>query len=225
MFEVTKDWNPRQALLKEIILKKDKFSQTQNLLLEMHSLVHSSTVYKANSATYFDEIWDGLGEAAFRTMPTVKDATIAWDIWHITRIEDITVNILIADGSQVLNEEWLGKLNTAVRDTGNAMTDEEIIVLSTEMDKDALFEYRNAVGKRTKEIIEGLDPGDMGRKFRPEQVARISAEGGVTEHKDSVWLLDFWGRKTVAGIFQMPVTRHQIVHLNDCRKLKQKCQK
>jgi hypothetical protein len=45
---------------------------------------------------------------------------------------------------------------------------------------------------------------------------------GVTEHKDSVWLLDFWGKKTVAGILLMPITRHQIVHLNDCIKLKER---
>jgi hypothetical protein len=58
--------------------------------------------------------------------------------------------------------------------------------------------------------------------MNPESVRRILAEGGVTGHKDSVWLLDFWGKKTVAGILLMPVTRHQILHLNDSMKLKEK---
>lgn len=223
MFDVAKDWNPKQAYLKEIILKPDKFEEAQGLLLEMHSSVHASSVYNKNGETYFDEIWRGLNDAAFRAMPTAKDATIAWDIWHITRIEDLTANILIANNKQVLDDGWLEKLNTSVRDTGNAMTDGEIISLSDSLSMDALYEYRCAVGERTRAIIETLRPPDMKRKFNPEQTARILAEGGVTTHKDSVWLLDFWGGKTVAGICLMPLTRHQIVHLNDCRKLKKKC--
>lgn len=221
-FNLAADWNPRQARLKEIILKPDRFAEARHLLLEMHSLVHSSSVCNTNIATYFDDIWSSLDEATFRTMPTAKDVTIAWDLWHIARIEDITANLLIAGGSQVLDAGWNERLNTQVKDTGNAMTDDEIMAFSSEIGMDALFEYRSAVGTRTRAIMEDLQPGDMKRRFGPEQTARILAEGGVTAHKDSVWLLDFWGGKTVAGICLMPLTRHQIVHLNDCRNLRRK---
>lgn len=225
MFEVVADWNAKQAHLKEIILNTNKFEEARQLLLEMHSLVHSSSVYKIMNTTYMDEICNGLTEAAFRTMPTAKDVTIAWDLWHLTRIEDLTANILIADGKPVLDESWLERLNTKVRDTGNAMTDGEIIAFSNEVGMEALFDYRRAVGMRTKTIIENLKPDDMKRKMDKAQLDRILDEGGLTEHKDSIWLMDFWGRKTVAGLFQMPITRHQIVHLNDCQKLKLKCRK
>ncbi len=47
-------------------------------------------------------------------------------------------------------------------------------------------------------------------------------EGGVLEHPESSRLLEFWGKKDVAGIILMPITCHQIVHLSDCIKLKQK---
>jgi len=50
-------------------------------------------------------------------------------------------------------------------------------------------------------------------------------DGGVLNNSDSIWLLDFWGKKDVAGIILMPITRHQIVHLNDCFNLKQKIDK
>lgn len=225
MFQVTKDWNPKQALLKDIILKKERFPDTKKLLLDMHSLVHASPVYGTQSVTYMDEIWDGLTDTAFRTMPTIQDVTVAWNIWHITRIEDLTVNILIQDSGQVLDDHWLSKLCTRVTDTANAMTDDEIILFSSEINKSALYEYRNAVGMQTKTVIESIGWDDLKRRFSPNQLTRIHDEGGVLDHKDSVWLLDFWGRKNVAGIFQMPVTRHQIVHLNDCIKLKQKCLK
>lgn len=225
MFQVGTDWNPLQARLKEIITKKEHFEEMKQLLLQMHSLVHSSTVYGGTTTTYMDEVWDGLDDRAFRTMPTIKDDTIAWDIWHITRIEDLTSNYLMQEREQVLDGQWLQRLNTTVTDTGNSMSDEEIISFSNQVNQDSLYEYRNAVGQRTKKIIEGLKPEDGKRKVSQEGISRIVKTGGVANHPDAIWLLDFWGKKTVAGIIQMPITRHQIVHLNDCRRLKELCKK
>jgi len=56
-------------------------------------------------------------------------------------------------------------------------------------------------------------------------IQRILKEGGVTTHPDSIWLLDFWGKKDVAGLLMMPVTRHQVGHLSDCIRLKGKIRK
>lgn len=225
MFQVAMDWNPKQARLKEIIGIEDRFEETISLLFHMHSLLHTSDVYQAATPTYMDGIWEGMDGKAFRTVPTAKDATVAWDIWHITRIEDLTANLLIAKGAQVIDDGWSARLNTGVKDTGNAMTDEEILRLSKELSPDGLRQYRDAVGRRTREIIGRLRPGDTRRKVEAEQLSRILQQGGVTSHPDSIWLLDFWGRKTVGGLFLMPITRHQIVHLNDCVRLKEKCQK
>lgn len=225
MFRPGTDWNPLQARLKEIITKKDHFCEMQELLLRMHSLVHSTDVYGGKEGTFFDEIWEGLEDYEFRTMPTVKDDTVAWNIWHITRIEDLTANYLMCDREQVLNPLWQERMRISVTDTGNSMTDDEIISFSNEIVKEVLYEYRAAVGKRTREIIEKLKPEEIKRKVSGEGIDRISAAGGVAQHPDAVWLLDFWGRKTVAGIIQMPITRHQIVHLNDCRRLKEVCRK
>ncbi|GHT56811.1 hypothetical protein FACS1894109_06990 [Spirochaetia bacterium] len=221
-----KDWNPKQAVLKEAIAdanaKPERFKEAIRLCLELHGSVHSAPVSNTKPPTIFDKLWDGLSRRAFETMPSTKGVTIAWNIWHLIRIEDITANILICNGKQVLNGTWLKKLKVAVRDTGNAMTKDEILNLSRSLNMDALLAYRNAVGSRTREIIGSLKPADLKRKMNPASVQRILTEGGVTGHKDSVWLLDFWSKKTVAGILLMPITRHQIVHLNDCTNLKEK---
>lgn len=225
MFQVGTDWNPRQARLKEIIAKPDKFDEMRALLSHMHSLLHKSCVYDTNPETYMDEIWDGLEEKAFSAAPAAGGATVAWNIWHITRIEDLTANILVDNGRQVLDEDRLKSLNTRVKDTGNSMTDEEIIKFSEELSMSELEKYRNDVGKRTREIIENLRQEDMKRRVEKERLARILDEGGVSRHKDSSGLLDFWGKKTVSGIFLMPITRHQIVHLNACQRLKERYKK
>ena len=216
-----RDWNPKQAALKEAITKSGRFKEAIQLCLELHGSVHSAAVSNAKSPTIFDGLRDGLSPKTFETLPAGKGVTIAWNVWHITRIEDITSNILIANDKQVLNSGWLKKLKVDIRDTGNAMTRDEIIHFSRALNMNMLMSYREAVGKRTHAIIKALSPPDLKRKVKP-QIDRILNEGGVTNHKDSIWLLDFWGKKTVAGILLMPITRHQIMHLNDSIILKNK---
>jgi hypothetical protein len=225
MFSMSKDWNPRQAALKEALSNPDHFDKAIGLCRELHGIVHSAQVTLSKRPTLFDELLDGLTQETFSTMLTAKDATIAWNIWHITRIEDITANILIADGKQVLNNTWLKKLGVTVRDTGNAMNRDEIMNLSNSLNMKTLRQYRDAVGLRTQAIVKNLSPQNLKRKVKPESVNRILAEGGVIEHKDSIWLLEFWGKKNIAGILLMPITRHQIIHVNDSMNLKKKALK
>ncbi len=221
-----KEWGEQQQLFKSIVLKPEGFEEAIKLCLELHAMVHSSEMSLIDAVTFEDELWEGLDEKTFRCMPTSKDVTIAWNLWHLTRIEDITMNILVASHAQVFNtEKWLEKMNVQVRDTGNAMTDEEIVDLSSRIDMQELRNYRIAVGRKTREIISEFKPTDLKRKLNDAQnLQRIFDEGAVLKHEDSKWLVDFWGRKNVAGILLMPITRHQMVHINDSIRLKEKYQ-
>ncbi len=225
MINVTKDWNPRQVLLKSYLAKKESFDEAISVALELHSLVHSSNISSTDMTTYLDELTDNLDENIFKAMPSMKGTTIAWNLWHITRIEDIASNILISDKGQVFNEEWQKKMNVSVTDTGNAMTKDKIKAFSSSIDMTAFLEYRNAVGKRTREVVIALEPQDLKKKVSHESLKRVLNEGGVLDIEESRWLLDFWGRKNVAGLLQMPITRHQIVHINDSMRLRKKCEK
>ena len=75
-----------------------------------------------------------------------------------------------------------------------------------------------------KMILSGeIEPGSRIREdFLAEQLEKIKQNGGVIDNPKSIWLLDFWGRKNILGLINMPITRHQIVHLNDCFKIKQR---
>lgn len=219
-------WNSKQTLLRSFLSKTDKFDEAIQLCLEQHAMVHSSEVSNIMKVTFEDELWEGMDEQIFRTMPTAKDATIAWNIWHSTRIEDITMNILVTGEKQIINtDNWIEKMNVTVCDTGNAMTDEEIIELSSKLNMQELRNYRAAVARKTREIIKNLKPADLKRKMESNRLQRILDEGAVSEAEGSKWLVDFWGRKNVAGILLMPVTRHNMVHINDSIRLKKKIKK
>lgn len=215
-------WAPKQTKLKEILFEKEKFHEAMALIKDLHSFAHQSEVTSDTPVTLGDMVCKDLALHEFEIMPTVKDVTIAWNLWHVARIEDLTMNLLVADGPQVFTKEWQEKLSTKVTDTANAMTDPEILSFSKEVNKEALLAYRKAVKERSQKIIEGLCFEDLERKFTKEQAQKIYLEGGVTDHPDSIWLVNFWGRKNVGGILLLPLTRHQAGHLNDCLKLKKK---
>jgi hypothetical protein len=218
-------WSSQHKTFKSLLLQPANFQEAMQLCLELHAMVHTSEMSGINTVTFEDQLWDDLAETTFRTMPAAKDATIAWNLWHLARIEDITMNLLVAGEPQVFNTgNWLTKLNVTVRDTGNAMTDAEIIDFSSKIDMAELRNYRIATGRKTRLIISKLQPADLKRKMLSANLQRIFDEGAVLPVEGSSWLVDFWGRKNVAGILLMPVTRHQMVHINDALLLKAKCQ-
>lgn len=206
--------------LNAIIRKPDKLDESKRLFLELHSKLHISSM-SGTERNEVDALLADLALHEYSIMPTSKDETIAWVLWHIARIEDLTMNILVADSKQLFDDEWKIQLNTPISDTGNALSDDEIMELSQRLNIERLVAYRNAVGQRTRDIVKSLSADDMKRKVAVQGLDAIKRVGGVTEQEDSRWLLDFWGKKDVVGLLLMPPTRHVIMHLNDCCKWKQ----
>lgn len=206
--------------LNRIIRNLDKIQESKKLFFEIHSELHLSEVYKINSNAV-NELINDLSDNEYRIMPTSKDETIIWILWHIARIEDVTIGILVAEEEQVFNKEWKKNINTNITDTGNAMTDDEIMEFSKRVNIKELLKYRNEVGKRTKKIVENLSSEKMILMANKNGLDKILSEGGVTEDENSFKLLEFWGKKDIAGILLMPPTRHELMHLNDCCRLKE----
>lgn len=218
-----KSWNDDIKELRKIILKPDKIQESKSLALSLHSMVHLSIMSGVNKKTFEDELWEGLDENTFRTSQNQKGRTISYGIWHCTRIEDITMNLLVAGDKQIFNREnWQEKINSNITDTGNAMSEDDIIEFSKNINMEELKNYRIEVGRRTRDIVENLSTQDMKRNFDKHRLQRILDERAVLDVKASNWLIDFWGRKNVAGIILMPMTRHQVIHINESLSAKKK---
>ena len=184
-----------------------QFDSAMQLALNIHAMIHTSNVSDSDQRTSFDTMLEGIEDDS--VIPTSKDETIAWHLWHIARIEDWVSNLLIAEQTQVFNDEWMTLLNVTIRGTGNAMGDEEIIDFSQRVSKQALIHYRNTGGSQTRSIIRNLQVEDLKRKPKPEYLDRLVSEGGLLEDKKSIWLKDFWGKYTVSGLILLPLTLHQ----------------
>ncbi len=223
MISVAKDWNPKQKALKSFLSNNDE-KEAVALCLQMHSQLHDSQLSLiANS--YQDMLINNLSEMCFRHMPFDSFSSIAWNLWHITRIEDAVCNILIADESQIFSKTLKNRMGASLMDTGNAMDLKEAVVFSKAIKMNELLNYRYKVGEKSQKIIKGLSRLDFKNKPHKRQLDRLLKENVIINHKESIWLLDFWSKKTIAGLLLMPITRHQIVHLNNCMKLKAKFMK
>lgn len=219
MLTVNEHWNPLQRVLKNA-LARGMTEEVKDIACHLHGLVHTAAVSEGKYKTFQDEILDNVNERAFRQTTSLKYQgyrTLAFFVLHMTRIEDICANVLIANEQQVIFEDsWLEKLNIDFRDTGNALTENEMQRFSASVNREALMDYRLAVGLKTQKIIKHLTKNQLKMKPEKYQTARILGEKSVVEHPDAVWLLDYWGKKTIGGLLMMPLTRHQLVHLNDC---------
>ena len=215
------DYNAKIEELRKLLKSSKTFQPAMKLAISIHAATHTATVSSSDTPTFCDHLLEGLSDEDYSVMPTEKDETIAWHLWHIARIEDLVGNLLIAEQSQILDDIWLDKLNVTVKDTGNVMTDEEIIRFSRQVNKTELIAYRNAVGRQTRKILHCLTPDDRTRKPRPEALSRLLSEGGLLEEKGSLWLLNFWGRHTVSGLILLPLTRHHMIHLPDSAAIKE----
>ncbi len=225
--EARKIWSTKHKQLTEIITKPEEHANAVALFLELHTYLYASDGTNPEQPTYEDELLKDLREQTMRSYPvhtTNSNNSIVWHIWHSARIEDITMNILTANGEQILHSaHFAHKLNIPFIHSGNGMSAEEIADFSKAIDIEALMVYRQAVAARTRSIIAALQPGQFRSKPGPAQISRISGEGAVKESEQ--WLIDYWGSKTVAGLVLMPATRHNFVHLNKAMRVKLKLQK
>ncbi len=216
-----KSLNKQQTQLRTMMMDSGQHEKAMALFMTQHAALHSAKVTSPETVSLEDVILDDITEGQMRHIPPGGEHSVAWAIWHIARIEDIAMNILVADGPQVFVEgDWPDQLNVSLRDSGNAMDAQAVAFLSDTIDLSVLRAYRVAVGRRTREIVSGLQPNDLKQKVQISCLERVREEGAVVEAASDI--VDYWGKRTIAGLLLMPASRHNLVHLNEALKLKRR---
>lgn len=148
----------------------------RDLFLDQHAAVHSAAV-GGNKVSLAERSFAGLSDEQMRVRPREDLNSLAWLLFHIARAEDIWINMLIAGRGQVFDDGWPKRLGITRRDFGIAMTSPEVTDLTQTIDVGALREYRDAVGRRTREIVTGFKPTDWDGVIDAAAVQRAAADG------------------------------------------------
>jgi hypothetical protein len=150
--------------------------EIRDLFLEQHAAMHTAAV-GGNKMSAAERTFAGLTDEQMRVRPREDLNSLAWLMWHIARAEDILVGQVVAGGPQLWDEGWKKRLGVARPDFGIGMTSAEVTELTRQVDVGALREYRDAVGRRTREIVSGFRPGDWEGAVQADAVERAAAAG------------------------------------------------
>ncbi|MFC1960151.1 DinB family protein [Chloroflexota bacterium] len=214
-------WNQQQKELRSLLDSVADHDQGIALFLAQHAMLHIESVSPAATGSFADALWQDLTAEQARYIPPNGEHSIVWCLWHIARIEDVTMNMLVAGRAQVWqDEDWAARLQTTRTDTANVMDRTAVVDLTASLDLDALREYRAAVGWRTRENVQVLQPGDLTQKVDSDRIAQVRASGVVVAEAQVI--VDYWSKRTLATLLLMPPTRHNMVHLNEAALLKKR---
>ncbi len=124
--------------------------------LGQHGAVHASDV----SGHVFpgQRVFGELGDDQMRIRPGTGLNSLVWLLWHMARTEDAAVNPVVAGRNQVLDDEWMRRMNVPWRIIGTGMTADEVAEMTARADIAAVRAYRSAVGRRTREVVGALRP-------------------------------------------------------------------
>lgn len=215
-----KRWNEGQQKLRRALASGDR-EKAIELFLNQHAMVHSAKVAKTGLWSFEDQVLSGLTDTQVRQMPVGGEHSIAWILFHLARVEDITMNMLVAGTEQLFTKgNWAEKLKVGIVHSANRMDDESVANLSARINVTALKAYRAAVGIRTRQIVQKLRAEDFKKKVEPDRIQKVMAAGAVIP--EAMEIINYWSTRTIAGLLLMPPTRHNILHLNEALRIRQK---
>ena len=214
---MNKEWAEQNKLMQLQLKKKDTFSEGIHTLIQL----------RKDLMTQILRLKEELSQEDFSAMP-FKNAkgyhnkTIAYSLWHIFRIEDIVAHSLIADDEQVFSlAGYQKRMNAPIITTGNELVKEEIVEFSKQLQIDELYQYMIDVDKSTTGILKALTYQDSKERISEEKRNKLEALNVVSRDENAYWLVDYWCKKDVKGLVQMPLSRHWIMHIEACLRIKE----
>ena len=218
---MNKEWSELNKTMQLQIKQKDTFTAGINTLLELRKNLMAQIMQFKNELTPAD----------FSAMPYINakgyhNKTIAYSLWHIFRIEDIVAHTLIADDEQVFfKSDYQRRINSPIITTGNELAQNELEAFSKSLSVEELYNYIIDVDMSTTQILNKLTFGDTKEKMTDAKRKAIEKLNVVSVDENAYWLIDYWCGKDVKGLIQMPFSRHWIMHIEACLKIKDKITK
>jgi len=215
---MNKEWSEQNKRMQSLIKKPDTFEQGKAVLFELRNdLMDTLLSFRGD-----------LNREDFDAMPFINadgyhSKNIAYSIWHIFRIEDIVAHTLVKGNEEVLfSGNYLSRINSPIITTGNELVKEQISEFTEQLDITELYSYVAEVKKSTEEIIRELKYGELKNKIPDDRRENLQSLGVVSTDENAVWLIDYWCKKDVRGLIQMPFSRHWIMHVEACQRIKSK---
>jgi len=215
---MNKEWSELNKTMQKQIKKKDTYEEGIGTLFDLRNQLMETLI------SFNDE----LCRKDFDAIPFINadgyhSKTIAYSIWHIFRIEDIVAHILINEDKQVFFAgNYQERINSPIITTGNELIKQQIADFSRQLNLQELYSYIFEVKDSTEKIIKSLSYSELTQKIPGERKEFLKSLNVVSSDENAVWLIDYWCNKDIRGLIQMPFSRHWIMHIEACLRIKNK---
>lgn len=218
---MNKEWSELNKTMQTLIKKGATYEEGINTLIDLRNrLMETLISFKKE-----------LDREDFNAIPFINadgyhSKTIVYSIWHIFRIEDIVAHTLINKDEQVFFAgDYQKRINSPVITTGNELVKQQIVEFSRQLNLQELYYYIFKVKESTEEIIKSLSYAQLTQKIPEERKECLKSLNVVNTDENAIWLIDYWCNKDVRGLIQMPFSRHWIMHIEACLRIKNKIHK
>lgn len=218
---MNKEWSELNKAMQAQLKKRETFSQGIETLFALRNEL------KKEIFRFRDELSnEEFCAAPFINATGYHSKTIAYSLWHIFRIEDITAHTLIAGDEQVFfGQDHQKRINSPLITTGNELVKEDIVRFSEALNIDGLYEYISEVDISTSNLLKSLSFDDLKKKVTDERRTALENLNVVSTSENAIWLIDYWCGKDIRGLVQMPMSRHWIMHIEACLRIEERLRK
>ncbi len=215
---MNKEWSELNKTMQTQIKKKDTYEAGIGTLFILRNQLMQTII------SFKEELCrDDFDAIPFINSDGYHSKTIAYSIWHIFRIEDIVAHTVISGDEQVFFAgNYQERINSSIITTGNELTKKDIADFSKQLDLKELYSYILEVRESTERIVGRLSYDDLKRKISKERKEYLKSLNVVSTDENAIWLIDYWCNKDVRGLIQMPFSRHWIMHIEACLRIKNK---
>ena len=215
---MNKEWSELNKTMQTQIKKKDTYKMGIDTLLRLRSQLMQTLV------SFKEE----LSREEFNSIPFINadgyhSKTIAYSIWHMFRIEDIVMHTVINEDEQVFFAgNYQERIHSPIITTGNELIKQQIADFSKQLNLEELYSYMFEVRESTEKMLEVLTYDELKRKIPEERKRYLESLKVVSDNEEAIWLIDYWCNKDIRGLIQMPLSRHWIMHIEACLRIKNK---
>ena len=211
-----KNYSERHKVILSQLKKEISFEEGIKNLIDLREDLFLNHVDK-----YFSRLSkDDFCKIPFAGSPGNKDATISWSIYHVFRIEDIICHNFISNDEQIFfAQDYQKKMNCSVITTANEMNDEQMIEFSKDLNPDELFSYAKEVKNVSQKVLSNLTFKQAKEKVSEQQKQKLLMQNVVSTNPEAFWLVDYWCKKNIRELLQMPFSRHWIMHIEACEAI------
>jgi len=113
-------------------------------------------------------------------VPPSGSHSIAWCLWHTTRVEDLIINGRVLRRPTIWSEEWARRTGLPVEGLGAGQPDAEAQKIHID-DMKAFAAYQEAVWAATAEFLDGATDADLEREV-PSRTGTESVGEAISLH-------------------------------------------